>query len=95
MPGSSGKTSCCSDLAGTVLESEGTHRVCSRPTNTSPAAAHCSANCAFSLRKPYPGWMACGPPRSGYRDDQSGPIQITPGLPRRPDANGLVGFPHV
>jgi hypothetical protein len=31
------------------------------PMKTSPAAAHASANAAFSARKPYPGWIAWAP----------------------------------
>ena len=31
------------------------------PTNLTPASAQASAKSAFSLRKPYPGWMASAP----------------------------------
>ncbi len=31
------------------------------PMNVTPASAQAVANCAFSDRKPYPGWMACAP----------------------------------
>ncbi len=33
----------------------------SGPTNVRPPAAHASANSAFSLRNPYPGWMRSAP----------------------------------
>jgi hypothetical protein len=31
------------------------------PTKTMPLSAHARASCWFSLRNPYPGWIACAP----------------------------------
>ena len=71
-------------------------RICSGdgPMKVKPCSSTAAAKSAFSERKPRPGWIASAPVIARRRQDGRD-IQIAVAGGGRPDADGLVGEPHM
>ncbi len=67
VPGSTGTPSSAANASALPLSPKRSSTSACGPTNVSPAAEHRRANAAFSLRKPYPGWMASQPAATAVR----------------------------
>ena len=64
------------------------------PMKVKPCSSTIAANCAFSERKPMPGWIASAPVMARGRDDRRD-VEIAFARGRRADAHALVGEAHM